>query len=52
MKTKIIAAAAAFALALTSASAFASGFSFTEKNCPNILAGGGTYTSADVQRCH
>ena len=52
MKTKIIAAAAAFALALTAlttASAFA-GPRF-DHNCPTILAGGWSATAADVAVC-
>ena len=49
MMTKIIAVAAALTFALTSL-AFAG--PYLDKDCPNILAGGGTYTTADVQRCH
>jgi hypothetical protein len=50
MKTKIIAAAAALALVLTTASAFAGG-AYTASDCTNISAGGGTYTTLDVKRC-
>ena len=50
MKTKIMAAAAAIALVLTTASAFAGG-AYTSSDCPNISAGGGTYSTLDVKRC-
>jgi hypothetical protein len=50
MKTKIMAAAAALALVLTTASAFAGG-AYTSSYCPNMSAGGGTYTTFDVKRC-
>jgi hypothetical protein len=49
MKRKIIAAAAAFALALTATYAFAGPNS--DKNHPDILGGGAAFTTLDEQPC-
>jgi hypothetical protein len=52
MKTKIIAAAAAFAIALSTLSTFAAASSSNiDTNCANILANSGAYAPADVKRC-
>ena len=48
MKTKIIAAVAAIAFALTTASALARN---VEDNCANIKANAEAYSPADLKRC-
>ena len=49
MKTKIIAAVAALAIALTTGVALARN---VQDNCANILANSGAFTAADVKLCH
>ena len=48
MKTKVIAAVAALAIALTTGVAFARN---VQDNCANILANSGAFSPADVKQC-